>query len=415
MLSLGKDILSFGFLMDMTNQNLFATASENPLPPLNSQQKESLLLLIVINYAEERDLLSAEQLEDARASLRTLFLQATGEETMLRKVIGILKVNRALNKTFSEMANVLAGIRKSHQALVNKHEALKQQLASLAITPEENTHFIGPLLEFSSDFVRAVVEFDRQMTEYKEAKEIEARSAHVFRLAREARERLKQRFERGAVEDSGQEQAVKQKVYQSFNYAEAESDYQYNRRSANAISNEIARSLKDFKQMCQLSMKPGMRSQGGVRPEAGKPSRQDIYSIALAAIDRFPRLHMLIPVVQEHLRLYQRSFGMFMLDFDKFNNALGPMIENTEDYFNAKEQDADVRATQQKLEEIEALIAFIEEVSLLLRDGEEYAYPRFSTAISSYITRATSKWSAIAEQLLHMKVAAEAELTTRLA
>lgn len=398
----------------MTDQNLPATQLENSLPALNSQQKESLLMLIVINYAEEHGLLNAEQLDDARASLRTLFLHATGEETMLRKVIGILKINRALNKTFSEMTSILTGIRKSHQSLVNMHAALKKQLAAMAITPEENTHFVGPLLEFSSEFVRTVVEFDRQMTEYKEAKEMEARSAHVFRLAQEARKRLKQRFENGATEESRQEQEVRQKVYQSFNYAEAESDYQYKRRSAHSINNEIARSLKDFKQMCQMSMKPKMRGPDKIRTEPGKPPNLDIYTISLKAMDGFPRLQSLIPTVQDHLRVYQRSFGMFTLDVDKFNNALGPMIENTEDYFHTKEQDEDVRATQKKLEKIEALIAFVEDVSLLLRDGRDYTYAKFSTAITMHITRAVSKWSNITEQLLHVKVAAEAELTTRL-
>ena len=398
----------------MTDQNLPAIQAEDSLPPLNSQQKESLLMLIVINYAEEHGLLNAEQLEDARASLRSLFLRATGEETMLRKVIGILKVNRALNKTFSEMTTILTGIRKSHQSLVSKHDALKQQLAAMAITPEENTHFVGPLLEFSSDFVRTVIDFDRQMTEYKEAKEVEARSAHVFRLAQEARARLKQRFENGAMEESRQEQVVKQKVYQSFNYAEAESDYQYKKRSANTISNEIARSLKDFKQMCQMSMKPDMRGPGKIRTEPGKPACLDIYKISLKAMDSFPRLQSLLPTVQDHLRVYQRSFGMFTLDVDKFNNALGPMVENTEDYFHTKEQDEDVRATQKKLEKIEALIAFIEDVSLLLRDGQDYVYEKFSTAITMHITRTASKWSNITGQLLHMKVVAEAELTTRL-
>jgi len=37
---------------------------------------------------------------------------------------------------------------------------------------------------------------------------------------------------------------VKQKVYQAFNYAEAESDYLYNQRSATSIRHEISNSLK---------------------------------------------------------------------------------------------------------------------------------------------------------------------------
>ncbi len=415
MLSTVAPTSNCGISMEKPMKNPLVDQEDSAVSTLNAQEKESLLMLIVINYAEEHGLLNAEQLKDARASLRTLFLHATGEETMLRKLIGILKINRALNKTFSEMANLLAGIKKSHQSLVSKHAALEKQLTAMVVTPDENTHFVRPLLEFSSDFVRAVTAFERQMSEYKEAKETEARSAHVYRLAQEARARLKQRFEKGATEENLQEEQVKQKVYQIFNYAEAESDYQYNKRSAKSTSDEISNSLKDFHQMCQMAMKPEMRSAHKINSAPGKRPCVDIYTITLKAMDVFPRLRSLIPAVQEHLKLYQRSFGMFMLDFDKFNKSLGPMVENTEDYFQAKEQDEDVRTKQKKLADIEALIAFIEDASKMLHDGHDYTYPKFSIAISSHITRTAAKWSPIAELLLHMKVAAEAELSTRLA
>lgn len=402
--------------MDATKNNLpVEPAPAGSVQWLLPHQKESLIVLIVINFAEAQGLLNAEQLEDARASLRALFLRATGEETMLRKMIGILKINRALNKTFSDMAHVLDGIRKSNLALISKHEALKQLLETMAIAPDENARFAGPLLEFSTDFVRAVGEFDRQMTEYKTAKEAEARCAHVFRLAEEARDRLRQRFEQGAPQESQQEQRVKQKIFQSFNYAEAEAEFKYARRDARNVRAEIEATLGDFQRMCQMAMKPEMRTPNKPTGDAGNKPCQDIYLVALRAMDSFPRLRAVIPAVQELLRLYQRSFGLFMLDFDKFNKALGPMIENTEDYFHAKEQDEDVRTQQRKLEQIEALIAFIEEVARLVRDGQEYTYPKFSVVVSGHISRPATKWSAIAEQLLQMKVAAEAELTTRLA
>jgi hypothetical protein len=387
----------------------------NPLPALNSQQKESLIMMIVLNYADEHGLLNEEQLADARASLRALFLRATGEETMLRKLIGILSINRTLNKTFSDMAHILEGIHKSNSALVNKHETLTRQLADMAISPEENTAFIGPLLEFATRFLSTVNEFDRQMTEYRDAKEAEARGAHIFRLAQEARERLKLRFEEGASGDSRQEQQVKQKVIQTFNYSEAESEYHFARRSARRISKEVEGLLMEFQLICQMAMKPDMRNPSATRPAAGQASITDIHSLIVQGVETFPRLRALLPVAQDLLRLYQRSYGLFLLDFDKFHKALGPMIENTVDYFHAKDQDEDVRIKQIKLERIEALIAYIEDASQLLRDGQAYIFPRFSKIVSAHIMRVGAKWSAIAEPLLQMKVVAEAELSTQLA
>jgi len=415
MLSTVSSTSKFETAMSQFRDKSATDRPDRSLPVLGPQEKESLLMLIVINYAEERGLLNAEQLEDARASLRSLFLHATGEETMLRKILGILKINRALNKTFSEMANILSGIKKSHQSLVGKHKAIEQLLVSMTVAPDENARFVRPLLEFSSDFVRAVADFERQMTEYKEAKELEARSAHVYRLAQEARARLKQRFEKGVTEESRQDEQVKQRLYQNFNYAEAESDYLYNQRSAASTRNQISNSLKDFHLMCQMAMKPEMRSPHKLSSAPDKQPSVDIYVLTVKAMEAFPRLRSLAPAIQGHLKLYQSSFGMFMLDFDKFNSVLGPMVENTEDYFHAKEQDEDVRTKQKKLAEIEALIAFIEDVSQMLHDGQDYTYSKFSLAVSSHITRTAAKWASIAEPLLHMKVAAEAEISTRLA
>lgn len=414
MLSAAPSNPRFGSTMDMPDKNYLVVHEEHAVLPLSAQQKESLLMLIVINYAEAHGLLNAEQLEEARASLRVLFLHAAGEETMLRKIIGILTINRALNRTFGEMASVLAGLKKSHQSLTNKHRDLEQQLAAMVFTPEENSNFVQPLLEFSSNFVLAVTAFERQMAEYTTAKELEARSANIFRLAQEARDRLKQRFDTAPVEESRQEKKVKRKVFETFNYAEAESEYKYNKRSAKSIGNEISASLKEFHLMCQMAMKPEMRSPHKIAGSKNKSVYPDIYTIVIKALGRFPGLHPLIPFVQDQLKLYQRSFGMFMLDYEKLNKSMGPMNDNAEAYFLAKEQDEDVRTKLRKLAEIEALIAYIEDVARMIVEDQSVTYPQFSIVISKHITRAGTKWAPIAEQLIHMKLTAEAELSTRL-
>ena len=385
----------------------------NPLPALNMQQKETLLMMIVLNFAEDKNLLNAEQLEDARASLRAMFLRATGEETMLRKMIGILKLNHSLNRTFNQMVNVLEVIGKSHKSLADKLAALKKKLGSMDISVEENNDFVGSLLDFSNDFLRNVGAFERQMIEYREVMENQARTAHVFELAKEARARLKSRFEEAKSEDTEHDERIKKKVYQSFNYADAESEYHFARRSAERTSKEIRSILRQFNRMCQMARKPEMREVERIE-DANERQYPDIYTITSAAMYRHPRMKDLLPMIQDLMKMYQHSYGMFKLDFKKFNQAIEPMTRNTEDYFLAKEQDEDFRTKQEKLRYIESLIALIENISGLLKDGKEYAYPAFSNAVTAAITRTDSKWADIAEDLLRMKVGAEAELSTRI-
>ncbi|MDH5649384.1 MAG: hypothetical protein OEY67_06975 [Gammaproteobacteria bacterium] len=390
------------------------TTSGNPLPPLNNQQKESLIMMIVLHYAEEHALLNKEQIEDAKASLRALFLRATGEETMLRKIISILRVNKSLNQTFSDMTHVLEGIHKARKMLSLKLDKLKQHIGTLAITVQENTDFAGPFLEFSEDFLRSVLTFERQMSEYREVRENEARAAHTFRLAQEARNSLKHRFENHDSVESEHEKKVKEKVYQHFDFSEAETDYHYTQRSAKHAEKEITALLNKFQQMCQMAMKPEMRTPDPVHHNLNKPEYPDIYTMSSKAMRTYPKLKVLVPSIQELLRLYQHSYGIFHLDFEKFNRAIVPMIENIEDYLQAKEMDEDVRTKQKKLEKIESLIAFLDAAAILLKDGQQYAYPQFSSTTTKLITHTTSKWSGIAEDLLRMKVTAEAELSTQL-
>ncbi len=390
-------------------------AMGNPLPALNRQQKESLLMMIVVNFAGEQGLLNHEQLEDARASLRSLFIRTTGEETMLRKLIGILRINRSLNQAFNDMTHILEGVIKSRASLESKHEILKEKLKAMDITVDENNDFIGILLEFSKDFIQNVAAFERQMLEYQEVRENEARTTHIFRLAREARKRLKNKFEQADAEDNKHETEVKKKIYQSFNYADAESEYKYAKKSAASAGKEIESSLKQFHKMCQMTMKPEMRTPSKIELGSAGKSCPDIYTFSARGLADHPRLKFLAPVVQELLQLYQHSFGMFMLDFEKFNRAIVPMIENTEDYFNAKENDEDARTNQVKLKQIESLIAFIEAISLLLKDGGQYSYPAFSTQVTKLITDTNeTKWIFISEELLRMKLAVEAKLSTQL-
>lgn len=381
---------------------------------LDRQQKESLISMIALLYVEEQGLLNDEQLEDAKESLQALFLRTTGEETMLRKLIEILKTNKALNQTFSDMSNVLTGITKSTETIKRKIDSFKQQLQALEISAEENADFIGPFLEFSGQFAKNVELFERTMYSFRDVKEREARYANMFRIAKEARQRLKERFSGGPGEEGDKENQIKKKVIQTFDYGETEINHSYSQREAKNTLIEIELLIKEFQKMCQLAMNPDMRDEEKGYQPFKKTEYQDMFTIYATAMVKHPRLEILKQPIQQLFRLFQHSYGMFAIDFQKFNNAITPMEENTDAYFQAKDEDEDIRTKRRKLEQIEGLITFLENVAQLLKTEQELVYARFSKAVSDIIMTPASGWSHIVEDLLRMKVSAEADLSTRL-
>lgn len=394
--------------------------SENPdnisgSRALDRPQKESLISLIALIYIEEFSLLNTEQLNDARVSLQSLFVRATGEETMLRKLIDTLRAQKAVNQTFSDMSKILAGIGKSRDSLHLKLDKFKKHLKSMDISPDENAAFIGPFLEFSADFASRVVRFQRQMNEYLESREREAQHAEIFRIAREARERLKQRISHAPGQgDNENVEEMKEKLFQNFDYGEAEANYEFASREANNLQAETEKLLDEFKVMCQYAMNPNMRDPLLANRPFQEAAHQDVFALFVSCLKKYPRLESIKPMVLDLFRVFQHAHGIFHLDFEKFNQAIAPMRENTETYFRSKEEDLDIRTKREKLEKIEGLILFLEEASKLLEANLEFTYTKFSVAISDIIMKPGTPWAHIVEDLLPMKVTAEAELSTRL-
>lgn len=381
---------------------------------LDTREKESLISMIAILYIEDQSLLNEEQISDAKSSLKALFLSTAGEENMLRKLIQILRTNKALNQTFSDMSNILTGISKSTVSVRQKVDTLKQGLKGMEISAEENADFVGPFLNFSGEFIKKVEQFERAMHNYRDVKEKEARYAHMFRIAKEARARLKEKIGGEHKAEGDTVSMIRKKVIRTFDYGETESNLNYSQKEAKNTKIEIEQLLAEFKIMCHFAMNPDLREV----PESGalveKPAYEDVFTLYKEAMKRHPRLNILKNSIQELFRLYQHSFGMFGLDFEKFNKTISPMTEDTEAYFHAKVEDEDIRTKREKLIKIEGLIAFLEHAVILLNSKIEFVYAKFSQAITDTITSDDKKWSGISEDLLRMKVMAEAELRTRL-
>ena len=380
--------------------------------------------MTALTFIAEHALLRPDQLEDAKNSLQALFLHTSGEETMLRKLIDILKTTKQIHQSFASISNVLSGITRGVQTVDAKVAAYKQALATITLSAEENAAFAGPFLSFSQTLLQKMESFDESMRQYVEIKETEARYASIYHIAMEARERLKQRLSGvlGSQTHSEVENRIRRDVVSSFDYSESESNLQFARRDAHNKAEEILEQIEDIRARCQMAKNPSMRERSeystniAIATKKNKPKVEydDVFALFSRALRAHPRLLHLKDIVLELFKLYQHSYGMFQLDYNNLNKAIETMFDNSLAYFEAKEEDKDIRTKHEKLKMIGGLIPFLEHTAVTMTEDTALSYERFSRKISGIISEKRAPWAHVAEHLLRSKVQAEADLSTRL-
>jgi hypothetical protein len=385
---------------------------------LDKQTREALVSLTALHFIEDHALLGHDQLDDAKKSLQALFLRTSGEETMLRKLIDILKTTRRIHQSFASIGAILNGVATGLVTLNAKVTVLRDAVARFRPTAEENADFIGPFLSYSQTVTNRIEAFHRLLNEYLQVKENESRQANFHRIAREARMRLKQRLTSSlASEPRGDvESKIRQEVVASFDYSEAEANLKYAQRESAGREREVRALLADLKALCEMSRNPAMRAPAADGDEelAARENYEDVFTLFTTALQKHPRLFQLKDAVVDLFKLYQHSYGMYRLDFENLNQASQTMIENTDAYFEAREEDRDLSAKRDKLRRIEGLIPFLEDAANAIGEEQLDHYAKYSKHLSAIISRRPAPWDHITEELLRAKVQAEAELSTRL-
>lgn len=373
-------------------------------------QREALITLTAISYIEEHQLLKAEQLVDAKKSLHALFLRASGEETLLRKLIDMLKSSRHIHHSFASISGILTGVSKSVAVVDTKIARLRAQVEQTAVTAEAHADFVGAFLSFSQDFLQKASAFHQSLAEYLAAREQEARALDMYKIALDARERLRRRLAGSLGQASGAaEVGLKNEIVSSFDYGDAGTGLDAAKHNAQAKEREALEHLRAIQTMCSMAMNPQLRDRYiTIEPQ------DDIFTRFAEALPRHPCLAQVKDAVLELFKLYQHSHGMFQLDYQKLARALETMMHNTDAYFQAKEEDRDVTAKRERLHKIEGLIPFLEQAARLATDESMDAYPTFSRQLSAIVSDRRALWTHIAEDLLRAKVQAEAEISTRL-
>ena len=390
-----------------------------PTKYIDAQQKEALIVMITILFIEEHGLLRQEDLEDAKKSLQALFLRASGQATLLIKLIEVLRATRNVHQTFASIFNILTGIGKGVTAVDGKITLLRESLDHHKVTAGEYRDFIDLFLSFSQNFHRRLSAFARDVEAYVELKENEAKLAHIYRIARDARNQLRDRLkgDLGSKPRGKTESRIKDEVVSSFNYGESRESLELAIAESHSKEAEVLAQLEEIKAMCQMAMNPAMRERPSLAAKPttpAKPAHEDIFKRLTDALEKHPALERLKEPVVELFRLYQNSYGMFALDWNRLQAGIQLMVKNTEAYFEAKEEDKDIRAKREKLRRIESLIPFLERGAKMLDDKEYNTYTIYTRHLSDVISEEKAAWASIAEDLLRAKVHAEAEMSTKL-
>lgn len=380
---------------------------------IGTKQKEMLVVMTALLYTEQNALLSASQLRDAKQSLQALFLRTSGEETMLRKLIDILKFNEEMHTAFSDLSKISTRIQSSTEIIARKVSYLRSYFDRLKVTPQESTDFFSPFMNFTHQFLLKVKTFNTYMGEFLEIKEMEARRANEYRIAKEASHRLKKRLSGtlGNEPSTELESSIKDEVIQTFDHAEAKNNLAMVQREAKLKQREIDELLEEINAMCQLAMNPTMR-EVKERNVLMKEEYEDVFSLFVGALKKHKRLVKIKDFLMDYFRLYQRAYGMFRLDFNSFNKAVTMIADNSQQYFEDKNEDVDIREKRDKLMKLEAVINFLEVGARMITERTDLNYQRISKKLSELIDKRDSEWRPISQDLLVAKVSAEAEMST---
>lgn len=380
---------------------------------LQEKQKDMLIVLTGLSFIEQNALMTQAQLNDARRSIQALFIRSSGEETMLRKLVEILKVNKELHEAFSSITKISTNVSSSVEIIGRKINYLKQYVSRLQLTPQEQSEFFAPFLGFTHKFQEKTVRFNNLMHHYLKLREAEARRVLEYRVAEDASKRLKERLsgQLGTDTQGEVEASIRREVLGSFDFASAKQNLAEAERASRATAREIQDLLNEMRVMCQLAMNPDMRDRTS---EPVQEKYDDIFMLFTRALKRNTRLSQIQDFIIDYFKVYQRAYGMFVIDFDNFNKAVETITSNTDEYFESKKEDEDIRVKREKLRKYEGLIPFLEEASNMVAEYSDYSFTKFSKKMSNVISEENRVWDHISEELLVAKVAAEADLSTRL-
>ena len=233
--------------------------------------------------------------------------------------------------------------------------------------------------------------------------------AHLPHRARDARNQPRDRLkgDLGSKPRGKTESRIKDEVVSSFNYGESRESLELAIAESHSKEGEVLAQLEEIKAVCQMAMNPAMRR---AAVPTGRPSlarrrpnrRTRISARPHRRSEKHPALERLKEPVVELFRLYQNSYGMFALDWNRLQAGIQLMAKNTEAYFEAKEEDKDIRVqTRQAAPYREPDSIPRARRNNAGREGKTILTPSIPVACPTSSAEEKAAWASIAEDSAH--------------
>lgn len=380
------------------------------------RRHEMLVVLQALVFIESNGLMSRTKLNQARRDIQRIYIGESEQPDMLPQLIKSVRHNHELRRGFGEIGQITTRISQGTRLVDGKLEYLVSYIDRLEKSPDESAEFFVPLINYTRRFRERLQRFDRDLLAYLAVHEERARATHEFRIAERASVKLRTRlsakmrqFEDELDDETG---TARGGVTDSFDHENAQHRLDTTEKNVIAMARQMLTILSDLKALCQMAMNADMRDTVAA-DRAEDMDIEDVFAALTDAIHRHPRVSSIAGFIVDHFRLIQRTYGLFKIDFENFEQAVLSMTEHATEYFDAIEDDKDLVRKNHHLLMYSALIPYLERIDKLMPDADSLSLTQWSELLTREISTPDVPWAPAADALLVARVAAEADLAVQ--
>ncbi len=380
-----------------------------------TRRHEMLVVLQTLVFIESNGLMSRAKLNQVRRDIQRIFIGESEQQEMLPRLNELVRQNHDLRLGFGEISQITGRISQGTRLVDGKLQYLITYIQGLDKTADESAEFFTPLINYMRRYRERLQRFDRDLLAYLAVHEERARATHEFRIAERASEKLRMRLSAKMQQfenELDQEGGSRDGTTDNFDHENAQHRLDTTEKDVIAMARQMLTILSDMKALCQMAMNADMRDTVAA-DRAEDMDIEDVFAALTDAIHRHPRVASIAGFIVDHFRLIQRTYGLFKVDFENFEQAVLAMPEHATEYFDAIEDDQDLVRKNHHLLMYACLIPYLENIETFVGDADSLSLSKWTKRLTEEISRPSVPWAPAAEALVVALVAAQADLAAQ--